>query len=195
MPWKSYIVEGATGRFLAFWECSCRAMYSYTGPEILSIVASETRRQRETLPSAAKRISHRLIYYYVGAIIILTLNVSSLDPILSTRLSTDPARPYPGGFMVMLLRAGVPVLPHILNAVMIIASIGVANGEIFFTVNPTLVGLTGVESDFGSISQSGPSTGFPCKAGGRSLESTLFRSNWSCRARSTGISCTCSRCK
>jgi amino acid transporter len=101
------------------------------------MVASEARRQRETLPRAAKRVSHRLVFYYLSAIFVLSLNVSSLDVILSTRLSTDPSRPYPGGFMVMLLRAGVPVLPHILNAVMIIASIGVANGEIFFTVSPT----------------------------------------------------------
>lgn len=132
--WKSFIVDGATGRLLAFWECSCRAMYSYTGSEILGMVASETNQQRKSLPTAAKRVSRRLIFYYVGSIIVLGLNVSPLDPILSTRMSTDPSRPYPGGFIIMLKRANVPVLPHIVNFIMILASIGVANAEIFFTV-------------------------------------------------------------
>src|SRR5204862_6442036 len=115
-------------------ECTCRAMYSYTGAEMLGMVASESNRPRESLPNAAKRVSLRFIVYYVGAIIVLGLNVSPLDPILSTRLSTDSSRPYPGGFIIMLKRANVHVLPHIVNFIMILASIGVANGEIFFTV-------------------------------------------------------------
>ena len=35
----------------------------------------------------------------------------------------------------MLNRANVHVLPHVVNFVMILASIGVANGEIFFVVS------------------------------------------------------------
>jgi len=133
-PWKSFLADGATGRLWAFWECTCGAMYSFTGSEILGMVAAESSRQRETLPRAARRVSRRLIVYYLGAIIALSLNVSSLDPILSTTLSTDPSRPYQGGFILMLKRANVHGLPHIVNVVMIVASIGVANGEIFFVV-------------------------------------------------------------
>jgi amino acid permease len=69
---------------------------------------------------------------YVGAVIV---HVSPLDPILSTRLSGDPSRPYPGGFIAMLSRANFHVLPHVLNSVMVLASIGVANGEIIFVVS------------------------------------------------------------
>ena len=137
--WKSFITNGAVGRLWAFWECSCRAMYSYTGAEMLGMVAAEADRQRESLPHAAKRVSRRLMVYYVGAIIALGLTVSPQDPILATRLYTDPSRPYPGGFIIMLQRAGIHGLPHIVNLVMILASIGVANGEIFYTVTHAVI--------------------------------------------------------
>ena len=132
---KSYILSGAAGKFIAFWECSCRAAFNYTGNEIIGITAEETERQRETLPKAVKRISYRIIFYYVGAILVLGLNVSAEDPILGTWLLDDPTtRPYPGGFIIMLQRANIRGLPHIVNAVMIIAAISVSNADIYVTV-------------------------------------------------------------
>jgi yeast amino acid transporter len=132
---KPYILTGAVGKLIAFWECSCRAAFNYVGNEIIGITAKETERQRETLPKAVKRVSYRIIFYYVGAILVLGLNVSANDPILATYLSNGlTSRPYPGGFIIMLQRANIRGLPHVVNAVMIIAAISVSNADIYVTV-------------------------------------------------------------
>lgn len=69
----------------------------------------------------------------------LGLNLSANDPILPFRVDNDPTKPYPGGFIVMLQRANIPVLPSIVNAVMVIAALSVENVDIYVTVlnNPT----------------------------------------------------------
>jgi len=133
---KSYLLPGAAGKFIAFWECSCRAAYNYTGNEIVGITADETERQRETLPKAVRRVSYRIIFYYVGSILALGLNVSADDPILTTWLSNNATTQplYPGGFIIMLQRANIAVLPDVVNAVMIIAAISVANADLYVTV-------------------------------------------------------------
>jgi len=134
VAFKQFLDTGARGRFIAFWECTCRAVFTFTGNEIIGITCDETERQRETLPKATKRISRRIIFYYIGAIFVLGLNVSANDPILPLRVLEDPAKPYPGGFIVMLQRANIPVLPHIVNAVMIVAAVSVENVDIYVTV-------------------------------------------------------------
>ena len=131
---KPFILPGAVGRLVAFWECSCRSIFNYTGTEIIGITAEETERQRETLPRAVKRVSRRIIFYYVGAVLVLGLNLSANDPILAMRALENPTRPYPGGFITMLQRANIQILPHAVNVVMIIAAVSVENADIYVTV-------------------------------------------------------------
>jgi amino acid transporter len=94
-------------------------------------MAEETERQRESLPRAIKRVSRRIVYYYVGAAFVLGLNISANDPILKEQLSLPH---YPGSFIVMLQRANIPELTHVVNAVMIVAAISVANADIYVGV-------------------------------------------------------------
>lgn len=68
--------------------------------------------------------------YYVGAVFALGLNLSANDPILAG--TGDPR--YPGGFIVMIERAGIRGLPHVVNAVMLIAALSVANADLYITV-------------------------------------------------------------
>ena len=128
---KTFFVFGPAGRLLAFWECSCQAINTYTGAEVIGITAEETERQRESLPKAIKRVSHRIVLYYVGAAFVLGLNLSANDPILQNQLSLPH---YPGAFIVMLQRANIPELANVVNAVMIIAAISVANADIYVGV-------------------------------------------------------------
>ena len=131
---KSFLAPGAAGRFFGFWECCCLAVFSYTGCEMLGITADETERQRENIPKAVKRVTHRIILYYVSAVFTLGLNVSANDPIL-TQTSTNV---YHGAFIVMLQRAGIPGLPHLVNAVMVVAAVSVATADVYVGVTPDL---------------------------------------------------------
>jgi hypothetical protein len=106
---------------------------------MLGIAAEETERQRETLPKAVRRVSHRIVFYYVGAVFVLGLNLSANDPILGKRLSGPY---YPGAFITMVQRANVPELAPVINVVMIIAAISVANADIYVGVKHPIDRLT-----------------------------------------------------
>ena len=127
---KPFLASGAWGQFLGFWECCCLAVFSYTGCELLGITADETERQRENIPKAVKRVTHRIILYYISASFTLGITVSANDPILT---QTDNAI-YHGPFILMLQRAGIPGLPSLVNAVMIIAAVSVATADLYVAV-------------------------------------------------------------
>lgn len=146
-PFNPEFTSGIKGIFAGFWDACCLAIFGYTGNELVAITAWETEYPRYTLPKAVRRISYRIIFYYVSAIFILGLTVSSHDPLL--QLSDDfsePTRNYPGGFIIMAERAGVPVIPHIINIVMIIAALSVASIDLYVTVWPHFLDLLILES-------------------------------------------------
>ena len=104
----------------------------------MGITADEAERQRETLPRAVNRVTRRIGYYYVGALLILGLNLSANDPILSLGITTNSPT-YPGGFYAMIERAGIPKLPGIINGVMILAVVAVANADLYVAVSPIIL--------------------------------------------------------
>lgn len=122
---------GDLGNLIGFWAACCQAIVSYMGVEIIGIVAEETERQRDSLPSACRRIAIRGILYHLGAIFVLGLNVSSNDPILQQIATMNYASP----FVLMVKRAGISVLGHIINAVTVIALLGVANTRLYVSVS------------------------------------------------------------
>jgi amino acid transporter len=134
VSFQSFLVPGAAGRFFGFWACCCQAIYAYVGTEVIGIAADETERQRETLPKAVRRVSYRIMFYYVGAVFVLGLNVSALDPLLKSSLS-DPNGSYESPFVLMVRRAGIPGLAHVINAVALIASLSVANANLYASVS------------------------------------------------------------
>lgn len=103
---------------------------------MLGITADETERQQENIPKAVKRVTHRIILYYVSAVFTLGLTVSANDPILPKL--NDPTF-HSGPFIIMLQRAGLPGLGHIVNAVMVIAAISTGTADVYVAVNFPLI--------------------------------------------------------
>ena len=128
------MLDGWAGKLSRFWECFCLAAFSFSGNEVIGIICVETERQRKVLPKAVRRISYRIIFYYVLSVLVLGLTVSANDPLLVRDESRDPVRNYPGGFVVMAERAGIPVLPDLINGIMILAAFSVATVNLFVSV-------------------------------------------------------------
>jgi amino acid permease len=74
----------------------------------------------------------------VGAVLVLGLNLSAIDPILSLGITTNGPT-YPGGFYTMIQRAGIRALPSIINGVMIVAVVAVANADLYVAVSPIML--------------------------------------------------------
>ena len=125
---REYIKTGAFGRLVGFWAACVQG--SYLGVEIIGIVAEETERPRATLPHAVRRIAYRGLIYHVGAVFVLGLNLSANDPIVKFIATKNYASP----FALMAERAGIPVLPHIINGVSVVALLGVANTRLYISV-------------------------------------------------------------
>jgi yeast amino acid transporter len=128
-----FLVGGSWGRLAGFWSCCCQACFSYLGAEIIGIAADEVERPRETLPKAVRRVSNRLIFYYVGTLFVLGLNLSASDPQLAWYID-NPDGSYQGPFVLMVQRANIPGLSHLLNAIALAAALSLANANLYVTV-------------------------------------------------------------
>ena len=124
------------GRLLGILDCFSLSMFFYTGSDLVAMAAHESEFQRRDLPKAVRRVSTRLILYYSTILFILGLTVSSSDPILS--LQTTPTNgttpPYPGGFVVMAERAGLPGFSTFINIIQITATFSVVMGDLYIVV-------------------------------------------------------------
>lgn len=132
-PFREIVVTGAAGGVVAFWECCCRAVFGYIGLESLAITATEAENPRKNLPKAARKVGKRIVFYYVGAAIALSLNVSANDPILAAAFQ-DPNFNFGGAFVVMLRRWGLQRLAQVVNGAALIAAFGVANVFLYLAV-------------------------------------------------------------
>ncbi|KZP01295.1 hypothetical protein CALVIDRAFT_548111 [Calocera viscosa TUFC12733] len=117
-PFVQYLdIPGTLGRFLGFWATFANAAYAYSGIDSISVAASETQNPRQAIPKAAKRIFFRIFLFYVIAILIVSMIVPSNDPNLLNPGGNVGAALSP--FVIAANRAGIKVLPHIINAVVL----------------------------------------------------------------------------
>jgi amino acid transporter len=126
-----YLQNGNAGRFLGLWNSCCQAIFSYIGVEAIGIAADECERQKKVLPKAVRRVAYRVMIYYVGAVVVLGLNLSADDPILELDLASGVTS---SPFALMFDRAGIPVLRNLINACALIASVSTANADLYIGV-------------------------------------------------------------
>lgn len=98
-----------------FWITLVNCVYAYSGVETLAIAAAETKNPRRNIPRAAKRVFFRVTVFYLLTIFIVGLIVPSDDPHLAKNNGTAASSP----FVIAATRAGVKVLPSIVNAVVV----------------------------------------------------------------------------
>jgi len=94
-------------------------------------------------------VCRRVIFYNVGIILVLALNVSSNDPLLEMEMKS-PSVGFGSPFVLMVRRAGLESLAHIVNAMGLVAVLSLSSAYLYVAVAPFLTDtLTKLES--GSI--------------------------------------------
>lgn len=100
------------------------ASFAFGGTELVGLSAAETENPRKTLPKATKQVLWRIAIFYVVSLLILGLIVPSDDPLLA---KASGANTKYSPFVRAMTLAGIPVLPSIFNAVILISVMSVAN--------------------------------------------------------------------
>ncbi|KAI7970144.1 hypothetical protein EIK77_008371 [Talaromyces pinophilus] len=135
-PFVEYIAEGSWGRFLGFWAVMSNAVYSFAGIESLAMAAAETKNPRHNIPKACKRVFARVTLFYVLAILIVGMLVSSDDDRLSNYSGTATQSP----FVIAASDAGIKAIPSLVNAVVLTSAWSSSNQAILAGTR-TLYGL------------------------------------------------------
>ncbi|KAI1637565.1 amino acid permease [Biscogniauxia mediterranea] len=126
-PMNEYLAAGALGRFLAFWKVFIQATFSYGGSEMVVIASGETENPRRNIPKAVRRVFWRIALFYVLAIFLVTLCVSSQDPRLLDAIRNSKPGAAASPFVIAIENGGIRILPSIINAVVLTSAWSAGN--------------------------------------------------------------------
>ena len=126
-PMNEYLKTGALGRFLAFWKVFIQATFSYGGSEMVVVAAGETENPRRNIPKAVRRVFWRILIFYVLAIFLVGLVVSSEDPRLLNAISNGDAGVGQSPFVIAIQNGGISGLPSVINAVVLTSAWSAGN--------------------------------------------------------------------
>lgn len=128
---KPYDSTGNTGRFLGLWSTLVNAAFSYGGVEMVAVAAGEAENPRKNIPKAVRRVFWRILFFYVlGSLAIGVLvpyddpNLLGANPDAKSDASASP-------WVIAIRRAGIKVLPSIINAVILTSASSSANAFLY----------------------------------------------------------------
>lgn len=136
---KPYKFEGATGRFAAVWQSMVTAVFAYLGTELVGVTVGEAQNPRRNIPRAIKLTFWRICVFYILSVLFLGMIVPYDSPqlALAAKSSTSAAA---SPFVAAIKLAGVPALPAILNACILIFVFSASNSDLYIA-SRTLHGL------------------------------------------------------
>ena len=127
---NTYLGDGNTGRFLALLSTWVLSAFPFTfAPELLVVTGGEMESPRRNLPIAAKRYFWRLIIFYIGCV----LAISVICPSDDARLTDGGAGAGSSAFVVGIKNAGIPILDSIINAGIIISAWSSGNSFLYLS--------------------------------------------------------------
>ncbi|KXN91492.1 General amino acid permease AGP2 [Leucoagaricus sp. SymC.cos] len=139
-PFAEYIEEGNLGRFMGFLACLISASFTIAGPDYVAMTAGEAQQPRSVLPQAFNSVFYRLTTFFVLGSLCIGIVVPYNDPNLLNAISD--ARPGAGAspYTIAMQRLGIPVAPHIVNALVLTAIYSAGNSYVY-CASRTLYGL------------------------------------------------------
>lgn len=114
-PFVEHIASGHWGKFLGYWSVMTNAVFSFAGVESIAMAAAETRNPRRAIPNACKWVFARIILFYMLAILIVGMLVSSKDERLDDQSGNAAQSP----FVIAASAAGIRAVPSVVNAIVI----------------------------------------------------------------------------
>ncbi|KAH6711134.1 amino acid transporter-like protein [Leptodontidium sp. MPI-SDFR-AT-0119] len=114
--------------FKGFCNILVTAAFSFSGTELVGLAAAETHNPSKALPTAIKQVFWRIALFYIVSITVVGLLVPYTDERLIGRNNVDSkASP----FIIAIQSAGIQGLDSVMNAVVMIAVLSVANSSMY----------------------------------------------------------------
>lgn len=116
------------GRFKGICYILVTGYFSYGGTELFVLSVNEQKNPRKSTPIAAKQSIYRIVVIYLLTMILIGFNVPyNNDQLMGSGGSAAPASPY----VLAASIHGVKVVPHIINAVILISVVSVGNSALY----------------------------------------------------------------
>ncbi|KDR80803.1 hypothetical protein GALMADRAFT_1108102 [Galerina marginata CBS 339.88] len=116
-------------RFLAILSVIVQAAFSFQGMELVVIAASETESPRRNIAKAVRRVFYRILVFYILGILMIGMLVAYNDADLLSLRANNTAASSP--FVIAIKRAGIKVLPHIVNGAIFTSAFSAGNSFLF----------------------------------------------------------------
>ncbi|KAK5992236.1 Dicarboxylic amino acid permease [Cladobotryum mycophilum] len=140
MAFAPLYAEGSLGKFLGFWSVMVNATFAYLGTELVGVTAAEAQNPRRTIPKAIKLTFFRILFFYCLSVLL----VGMIVPYNSKELAFANKQSNPGAsaspFVVAAELAKIKVLPHIINACILVFVFSASNSDLYIA-SRTLYGL------------------------------------------------------
>ncbi|EGP91209.1 unnamed protein product [Zymoseptoria tritici ST99CH_1A5] len=126
---RSYIGDPGsdTARFTGFFATLANAAFSYGGVEMVAVAAGEAEDPRRNIPKAVRRVFWRILFFYVLGSLAIGVTVPANDKRL---LSGGPGAGH-SPWVIAIVRAGIPALPSIINAVVLTSATSSGNAFLY----------------------------------------------------------------
>ncbi|KAJ6588544.1 amino acid permease/ SLC12A domain-containing protein [Mycena capillaripes] len=121
------LVPASKARFLGFWAVLTQAAFSYGGMEGLAMICLEASNPRVTMRTAVRAIFYRIVLLYVFAVLLIGMCISSKEDALLQANSADTGTAAESPFVIIIQKAGIKVLAHIINAVVLTSAFSSGN--------------------------------------------------------------------
>lgn len=122
-----FLPNGFSGLFMAF----AFIMFAFGGVEMLGFAAAETEQPRKVIPKAINQIIVRVFLFYVGSIAILLSLTPWQDLVMQLKATGSTYNSSP--FVLVFAGLGEHTAAHILNFVIITATLSVYNSMVYST--------------------------------------------------------------
>ncbi|PNY26212.1 Dicarboxylic amino acid permease [Tolypocladium capitatum] len=131
--------KGSLGKFIGFWSVMVNATFAYLGTELVGVTAAEAQNPRRSIPKAVKLTFYRILFFYCLSVLLVGMIVPYNSKDLAFANKKD-ASASASPFVVAAVLAGIQVLPHIINACILVFVFSAANSDLYIA-SRTLYGL------------------------------------------------------
>ncbi len=138
---REYLVDGSTGKFLAFWSVMIYAAFACTGPDVLMMIAGEVVRPRKTIPSAGKKSYIRIYLFYLGGIFFMNTLCAANNKDLVAAYESGNSGAAASPWVIGIRSVGVTGLDSLVNALIMTSSWSCGNAYLY-TASRTLYSLS-----------------------------------------------------